>query len=89
MASFIHLACVRGDVGRNLLLERDGKHPPGTLANQLVEIDIELGAPSSLTTLNTAAFLPRRRWHADEVRLAGQAGRYAALSSQKPIHNFR
>jgi hypothetical protein len=44
MASLIHLACVRGDVGRNLLLERDGKHPPGTLANQLVEIDAELGA---------------------------------------------
>jgi hypothetical protein len=35
---------VRGDVGRNLLLERDGKHPPGTLANQLVEVDDELGA---------------------------------------------
>jgi hypothetical protein len=44
MASLIDLACVRGDVGRNLLLEGDGKHPPDTLTNQLVEIDVELGA---------------------------------------------
>lgn len=44
MASLIHLACVRGDIGRNLLLERDGKHPPGALTDQLVEIDVELGA---------------------------------------------
>jgi hypothetical protein len=44
MASLIDLACVRGDVGRNLLLEGDGKHPPGALTNQLVEIDVELRA---------------------------------------------
>jgi hypothetical protein len=43
-ASLIHLACMRGDVGRNLLLEGDGKHPPGTLTDQLVEVDDELGA---------------------------------------------
>jgi hypothetical protein len=80
---------MRGDVGRNLLLEGDGKHPPGTLTDQLVEVDDELGAASCPTTLNTAASLPRRRWHADDLQLVGQAGRYAALSSKKPIHNFR
>src|SRR5215207_4116830 len=44
MAALIYLACVRGDVGRNLFLERDGKHPPGTLTDQLVKVDDELGA---------------------------------------------
>ena len=44
MAALIYLACVRGDVGRNLLLERDSKHPPGTLTDQLVKVDNELGA---------------------------------------------
>jgi hypothetical protein len=31
----------------------------------------------------------QQRWHADDLQLVGQAGRYAALSSGKPIHNFR
>ena len=90
MAALIYLACVRGDVGRNLFLERDGKHPPGTLTDQLVKVDDELGAALfPTTTLNTAASLPRRRWHADDLQLVGQSRRYAALSIGKPIHNFR
>jgi hypothetical protein len=89
MAALIYLACVRGDVGRNLLLERDGKHPPGTLANQLIEVDDELRAALFSHYTQHAASLPRRRWHADDLQLVGQAGRYAALSSRKRIHNFR
>ena len=89
MASLIDLACVRGDVGRNLLLERNSKHPPGTLTNQLVEIDVELRAAllphyTQPRGVPSSSAVARRR-----LRLVGQAGRYAALSSEKPIHNFR
>jgi hypothetical protein len=80
---------MRGDVGRNLLLEGDGKHPPGTLTDQLVEVDDELGAAllphyTQHRGVPSSSAVARRR-----PQLVGQAGRYAALSSKKPIHNFR
>jgi hypothetical protein len=89
MAARISLACVRGDGGRNLFLERHRQHPPGTSQTSSSRSMTNSERPSSPTTLNTAASLPRRRWHADDLQLVGQAGRYAALSSGKPIHNFR
>jgi hypothetical protein len=56
---------------------------------QLIEIDDELGAAllppyTQHRGVPSSSAVARRR-----LQLVGQAGRDAALSSEKPIHNFR
>ena len=41
---FVQLACVRGDIGRDLFFQRDREHPWRAFAYQFIEVPNELGA---------------------------------------------
>jgi hypothetical protein len=88
MPTLVGELLVSGQVGIDLGLQRDRQHPPGTLAEQLVQVGGQLG-PCLLVNHYTqhAAFLPRRRWRAG-VLPTGQGERYAALSCEGSSTGF-
>ncbi len=85
----IPLARVGGQIVVDLGLQGGGQHPPSALAHDRVQINAQLtrGLVGGDYTQH-AAFLPRRRWPAGASRTC-HPGRYAALPSPDPIHNFR
>jgi hypothetical protein len=88
-AVLVTLGQVGGEVGVDLGLQRGGQHPPGALARQLVQVQAQLVMRLGIGDYTQhAAFLPRRRCHADASRIC-HPGRYAALTPPDPIHNFR
>jgi hypothetical protein len=88
-ARLVPLDRVRGEIRVDLGLQRGGQHPPGALAHQLVQVQAQLILRLGIDDYTQhAAFLPRRRWPAGAPRIC-HPGRYAALTSPDPIHNFR
>jgi hypothetical protein len=89
LAARIPLGGVRGEVGVDLDLQRGGQHPPRALTHQLVQVKAQLVLRLGIGNYTQhAAFLPRRRCLAGASRTC-HPGRYAALPSPDPIHNFR
>jgi hypothetical protein len=88
-ATLIPLGGVRGEIGVDLGLQRGGQHPPGALTHQLVQVQAQLVMRLGIGDYTQhAAFLPRRRCPAGASKTC-HPGRYAALPSPDPIHNFR
>jgi hypothetical protein len=85
----VPLGLVGGQIVVNLGVQGSGEHPPGALAHDRVQVQAQLtrGRIGGDYTQH-AAFLPRRRWPAGASRTC-HPGRYAALSSPDPIHNFK
>ena len=80
---------MRGDVGLHLGLQRCRQHPPGTLAEQLVQIGGQLGPCLPVNHYTQHRGVPSSPALARRRLPTGQGGRYAALSCQGLIHKFR
>src|SRR5215204_6211834 len=88
-ALLIPLARGGGQVVVDLSLQGGSQHPPGTLTHDLVQVQAQLGISAGVGGYTQhAAFLPRRRSPRRRSRTC-HPGRYAALTSPDPIHNFR
>jgi hypothetical protein len=74
----------------DLGLQGGGKHPPGALAGQPIQVHPQFGSRGLISHYTQHAAspsspaLPRR-----SPTWVGQAGGSVALSSREPIHNFR
>jgi hypothetical protein len=81
---------VRGDVGLHLALQRDRQHPPGALAEQLVQIGGQLGPCLLVNHYTQHRGVPSSpAFTAPASSPTGQGGRYAAFSCERLIHSFR
>jgi hypothetical protein len=81
-----------GDVGVNLGFQRNRQHPAGTLAEQFVQVQRELGSCLLVSnyTQHVAAFLPRRltgrrpsvwsRWKVRRVLMPGAHPQFSTIS---------
>src|SRR5512133_433126 len=88
-ATLIPLGGVGGEVSVDLGLQGGTQHPPSTLAYQLVQVQAQLVLRLGVGSYTQhAAFLPAGVHHAGASRTC-HPGRYAALPSPDPIHNFR
>jgi hypothetical protein len=77
-----------GEIVVDLGLQGGGEHPPGTLAYQLVQVQAQLVLRLGVGGYTQhAAFLPAGVHRAGASRTC-HPGRYAALTSPDPIHNF-
>jgi hypothetical protein len=86
---FVSLGRVGGEMVIDLGLQGGGQHPAGALAHDRIQIQAQLVMALGIGDYaQHAAFLPRRRCPAGASRTC-HPGRYAALPSPDPIHNFR